>query len=262
MRCTLGHWQPGKGFAVFPGSTIPFGETVRAQLAAQGNGVNQLSPGRYPRFEAGFHKRSQGRAGHWALLQGCPLAVQRTADDVDYDLADRWQIDTKMGNNIHCAFGMGPPSNLANSVYSSAGCQVIAGRVTKGVPGTAKGPWAKFIIPFQPGGQTAAEYVLFPDTEVERMIKDQFRGERIVLRMGSQGDAVKQLQRKLGLQDDGGFAVGTMRALLEFQASKFGNVGDGVVGPKTAEALGLELPFFDFNDAIAGGSGQSKTAPA
>jgi hypothetical protein len=168
-----------------------------------------------------------------------------------------------MGDNIHCAFSMGPKSEFSNSSFSSAGCQTIAGRVKKGVPGTAEGPFAKFIAPFQPGKQATTEYVMFPGAEVEQMIKDQFRGERIVLRIGSQGDAVKALQRSLGLHDDGDFGATTFSALIKFQTDRLGKDADsGIVDARTAAALQLELPFFNFNDAIAGGSGQSKTPPA
>jgi hypothetical protein len=268
MNCTLGQWQPSRAFAVFPGSTVPFLDTVKSGIAAGGRGVNQFGPGRYPRYRAGFHKRKEGRAGHWALLQECPITIQRTADDADFDLEDRWEVGQDMGDNIHCAFHVGPQGAIANSRFSSAGCQTVAGTVKKGVPGSAGGPWAKFIASFEPGKQSETEYVLFPGAELQEMMQDQCRGKNIILRMGSQGDLVKELQHRLSaalgqvIKDDGEFGPTTFKAVIKFQTSKFGNTAnDGIVDTKMATALGFELPFFDFEDAIGGGTGQSKNVP-
>ena len=134
--------------------------------------------------------------------------------------------------------------------------------VRKGASGSEEGPWAKFIAPFLPGKQKSTDYVLFPGTEVEQMITNQLRGETVVLRVGSQGPLVDELQRKLSIKPDGGFGTTTFNAVIRFQTDKFGSKEDtGIVDPRTAAALGFELPFFDFDDAIAGGSGQSKTSP-
>jgi N-acetylmuramoyl-L-alanine amidase CwlA len=63
-----------------------------------------------------------------------------------------------------------------------------------------------------------------------------------IVRLGSQGDAVKTLQRaltKLRYYDgliDGVFGSDTMKAVKAFQTSK-GLVADGIVGPVTWKAL-------------------------
>ena len=66
------------------------------------------------------------------------------------------------------------------------------------------------------------------------------------LRYGSRGDKVKQLQQKLKRWGyytgsiDGIFGSGTQAAVKNFQ-KKNGLTADGIVGPKTAAALGMNL---------------------
>lgn len=62
-----------------------------------------------------------------------------------------------------------------------------------------------------------------------------------VLKRGSRGPVVAQLQQKLGIPADGVFGRQTARAVRRYQASK-GLVVDGIVGPQTASALGIRLP--------------------
>jgi peptidoglycan hydrolase-like protein with peptidoglycan-binding domain len=61
-----------------------------------------------------------------------------------------------------------------------------------------------------------------------------------VLKRGSSGPAVVQVQKKLGLPADGAFGPQTEKAVRRFQGSK-GLEVDGVVGPQTARALGVSL---------------------
>ncbi|XDA99948.1 peptidoglycan-binding protein [Sulfitobacter sp. LCG007] len=264
MNCTLGHWQPGRGLAVFPGSTVPFGATVARHRASGGAGVNQMGRGRYERYTAGWHKRSEGGAGHWALQQDCAITIQRTANDTVFDNTDRWEVGRIAGDNIHCAFHMGVDGNVADARFSSAGCQTVAGTVLKGQRGSEKGPFRAFIAPFADrlGGQTETEYVLFAAEEAQMMIRTQFAGRTVILRMGSQGAVVAQLQealnanRRSALKVDGDFGPATFQAVIDFQTRAFGpDADDGIVGAETAAALGMELPLFDFDDAIAGGQG-------
>lgn len=56
------------------------------------------------------------------------------------------------------------------------------------------------------------------------------------LKVGSKGDAVKRLQRKLGLAADGVFGNDTKKAVMAWQ-SAHSLVPDGVVGPATLEKL-------------------------
>lgn len=266
MNCAIGQWRPGAGLALFHGSTVPFGATVERLLSANGVGVNQLGRGRYSNYQAGWHKRSEGSGGHWALLQECAITIQRTGDDLDFDLLDRWEVGKIAGDNIHCAFHMGAEGDRANARFSSAGCQVVAGTVKKGVRGSAAGPWKRFIEPFESalGKQRSAEYSLFGADEVQDMIRNAVRDRSVVLRFGSKGSQVEALQtalnRRLGrsIGVDGDFGRTTFLAVIDFQTEVFGpDADDGIVGSETAEKLGFELPGFDFDDAIAGRSGVS-----
>ena len=266
MNCTLGQWRPGAGFALFPGSTVPFGATVEQAISAGGTGVNQLGRGRYAKYVANWHKRSEGPRGHWAMIQECPITLQRSSDDADYDLLDRWEVGRIAGDNIHCAFHMGVDGNIPHARFSSAGCQTVAGTVKKGVRDSSAGPWRTFIEPFEDrlGNQKSAEYVLFSAEEAQQIIRNRYAGKTVVLRFGSAGRLVEDLQaalnarRNAGLRVDGDFGPGTFQAVIDFQAAEFGeDADDGVVGAATAGRLGLHLPLFNFADAIAGGPGHA-----
>ncbi len=266
MNCTLGQWRPGAGFALFPGSTVPFGASVERAISAGGMGVNQMGRGRYDTYRANWHKRSEGPRGHWALIQECPITLQRSSDDADYDLQDRWEVGRIAGDNIHCAFHMGVDGNIPDARFSSAGCQTVAGTVKKGVRNSAAGPWARFIEPFEDrlGNQKTAEYVLFAAEEAQQMIRNRYAGKSVILRFGSAGRLVEDLQVALnarggaGLRIDGDFGPTTFQAVIDFQTAEFGeDADDGVVGAATAERLGFHLPLFDFSNAIGGGAGHA-----
>jgi len=62
-----------------------------------------------------------------------------------------------------------------------------------------------------------------------------------MLKIGSQGELVKQLQTKLGVTADGAFGPGTEKALKEWQ-TKNGLVADGIAGDATLSKMGVSLP--------------------
>jgi hypothetical protein len=57
------------------------------------------------------------------------------------------------------------------------------------------------------------------------------------IKMGSRGDEVKYLQRKLGISADGIFGPLTRRAVIKFQKSHL-LAADGIVGPRTWAVIG------------------------
>jgi hypothetical protein len=63
----------------------------------------------------------------------------------------------------------------------------------------------------------------------------------VMVERGDRGDAVRQIQRALGIPADGVFGPQTERAVKQFQRRK-GLLADGIVGPQTRSALGLQ-PF-------------------
>jgi len=60
----------------------------------------------------------------------------------------------------------------------------------------------------------------------------------VVLRIGSTGDAVARVQKKVGVEQDGWFGPVTEAAVKAYQKSK-GLVPDGIVGPVTLKAMRL-----------------------
>jgi putative chitinase len=63
-----------------------------------------------------------------------------------------------------------------------------------------------------------------------------------MLKLGSQGNLVKQLQEKLGIVADGNFGLMTEKTLKEWQ-TKNGLTADGVAGPVTLSKMGIEIPI-------------------
>ncbi len=71
--------------------------------------------------------------------------------------------------------------------------------------------------------------------------------ELVLLRKGSRGEAVKRLQKGLGIGADGIFGSGTEGAVKDFQASK-GLDADGLAGPET---LAMLETFEEMTPAVA-----------
>ncbi len=60
----------------------------------------------------------------------------------------------------------------------------------------------------------------------------------VLLRRGTRGSTVKNLQEKLGIDADGKFGSGTAKAVQKYQDEN-GLKADGIVGPDTLEKLDL-----------------------
>lgn len=69
----------------------------------------------------------------------------------------------------------------------------------------------------------------------------------MLLKVGSRGKDVKELQEFLNIDADGIFGVGTKAVVQKWQANN-GLVADGIVGPKTWDAMGLATT--DFSEQI------------
>ena len=243
-RCTLGQWQPGKGFALFPGSTVPHRAHVQSALAVSGAGTNQLMTGCYPDYRKGKHKAG-AQTGHDAFRQDNRLPVQRTADDVDFDADDRVEFEQPF-DNLHAAWSHG----VNHASYASAGCQVVVG-----FPQCAKrgdlpdtGAWRAFKENAYGIEQKSFHYVLLTGQDAERAVHAATPlWPR--LRYGSKGTLVTLVQEALkrrGFYEgeiDDDFGIRTLRAVLGFQTAHFGpNADDGIVGKQTASALGIPWP--------------------
>ena len=70
----------------------------------------------------------------------------------------------------------------------------------------------------------------------------------MLLKVGSNGNKVKELQKLLSLSTDGVFGIDTLKAVKNFQ-SKNGLISDGVVGSKTWDVLlNKNIPKIDTQD--------------
>ena len=87
--------------------------------------------------------------------------------------------------------------------------------------------------------------------------QDQTQSLATLSKVGSQGDEVRAIQKKLnelgyGLKVDGIYGSATRKAVVAFQKSK-GLTADGVAGPKTLAALGIK--------STSSGSSGADTSP-
>jgi hypothetical protein len=235
-RCTLGQWQPGNGFAVFAGSTVPHRKHVEESRPQGGAGTNQLLTGCYADYRKGVHKEGTQTA-HDAFRQSNELPVQRTVDDLDFDADDRVEFGRPF-DNLHAAWSQG----ISHPDYASAGCQVVVGfpKCTKRGDQPATGAWKVFQENVYALAQDSFSYVLLTGFEAERTVHATTTPAPR-LRYGSKGVLVTRVQTALkqrghyqGVIDDD-FGSGTLRAVLAFQTAQFGPRGDdGIVGKQTA----------------------------
>lgn len=79
----------------------------------------------------------------------------------------------------------------------------------------------------------------------------------MILKLGSKGDQVKTLQRFLKLNDDGDFGPKTETAVKAWQSTN-GLTSDGIVGPKTWDAMGLASTDISENVSSESGIAQYK----
>ena len=244
-RCSLLQWRPSSGeFAVFSGSTVPHRKHVKTALAKSGNGANQLMTGFYKDYRKGVHKAGKS-TGHKAFRQTRAHPIRRTADDFDYDNDDRIEFVNPF-DNIHAGWSMG----VEHDSYASAGCQVVVGypdcdkRDSKGDAGA----WKFFKGNAYEIDQQVFGYALLEGRNALR-IATRGPNNMVRLRFGSKGPLVQTVQDALAAggyyegRTDDDFGDRTLRAVLAFQEAEFGpSADDGVVGPMTAGALGVDWP--------------------
>lgn len=243
-RCTLGQWYQGR-IALFPGSTVPHRKYIERALAKHGAGANQMMTGLYMDYRKGRH-RAGTPYGHDAFVQTEGRPVRRTSDDFDFEEDDRVEFSNPY-DNLHAAWSMGVNDND----FGSAGCQVVCGYPlceARGQKGEA-GPWKVFRQNAYRLAQDSFPYVLLTGRDAQRIVQAAPGSQAVRLRYGSKGPVVTQGQQALkeaGFYEgqlDGDFGKRTEVAVLNYQTATFGpRSDDGIVGPITAEALGLNLP--------------------
>lgn len=238
-RCTLGQWRPEAGkFALFPGSTVPHRDYVKAARLRDGRGANEMMTGYYPDYRKGRHKPGKP-SGHDAFRQTRGRPIRRTTDDYDFDSDDRVEFDNPF-DNLHAAWCMG----VSHPKFASAGCQVVVG-----YPKPELGPWKAFKENAYGVEQDSFPYVLLEGRTLQAVTITGAKPAPARLRFGSHGPLVETLQKALkerGYYEgrvDQDFGERTLRAVLAFQTAAFGpSADDGIVGPVTAAALDLDWP--------------------
>jgi hypothetical protein len=219
MRCTIGQWFPHERegsnlhdklesvsrLAVYLGSTVPTARYVEAASDRGGRGCNLLLPGLYS-FIRGQH-RAGTATGHAAFRELGDKLICRTDDDGLYEPdSDLVEIDTP-ADNLHAAWG--------EDGFSSAGCQVVAGK-----PG--EGQWKRFKERGYAANLGLYRYLLLPSSRLVNLITT---GEPAIM-IGSRGDRAKAVQTKLierGFlqgEADGVFGCQSGLALVKFQRQR------------------------------------------
>lgn len=247
-RCTVVQWSPGRGLAVYPGSTVPHRSAVQSHLPAGGVGVNELTTGFYRdnhRYRRGDHSLSNANRRHRAFRNDSPLPVRRTADDLQFEGSDALSFGV-VNDNIHCAW----QQDHAAPNFSSNGCQVVIGRPRVASRGWASelGPWAAFLEAGYDADQEQFCYALFSGREVVAAATAAAGTRPQTVRFGSEGALVARVQAALlerGIDvgsagADGDLGWKTLMGIRQLQLDTFGSDGvDLVVGPTTAAALGI-----------------------
>lgn len=246
LRCTLIQWMRGEGFACFPGSTVPSQKSIKAAVLKNGSGANMQMTGWFTGYVKGRHK-GQTATGHDAFRNEGKLPVRRTVKNDGYGNDDHVDTRSTPFNNIHAAWAM----SVNAPGFSSAGCQVIEGypRSSRRGDQPDTGAWKNFRARAYAQPQTNFGYMLLTGTDAQRRAASRDTKQVMRLRYGSEGDAVAAAQSALTLQGwfdktiDGKFGMETLKAILAFQTEIFGkDADDGIIGPQTADALGIALP--------------------
>jgi hypothetical protein len=207
---------------------------------ADGSVIRRFEPHHFPQQHwsaIGFAPRA--REAPWrASLRLSSEAMFRRAAALDLAAACRassWGAPQIMGFN-HAAAGFDSAVELVHHMAEGAPqqlgafVQLLEGW---GLDGALRGhDWAGFARRYNGSGQVA-RYAALIEAAYRR-----HSGQRspVVLRAGARGAAVAELQRALGIEDDGAFGPGTLAAVRAFQAEA-GLPVDGVVGAQTWASL-------------------------
>jgi len=251
-RCVMGVWdRSASKIAVFEGSTVPDKKYVAAWYQSQNVG-NMLPTGLYG-YIVGVHN---GRPGCFVLRASADVKrvvmVRRSRNNMIYERPDIVNR-TAPGDNLHPTFSSGPTD------FNSAGCQVVRGNAD--AAGNHRGPWATFRLRAglkTASGKPGTPYTYMLLTGLEAMLAARARTDGATaipevrhslmrLRFGSKGAKVVNLQKRLGLPENGDFDDATAAKIYELQQQRWQNACDGIFTP----ALDEELKWGVFSDLPA-----------
>jgi hypothetical protein len=251
LSCLIGVWhRPSRRLSVFLGSTLPYVRYMYEQRAGRLL-CSMLTHGLYE-YAVGKHKDVPG----CLLTTGsAPYLPRRSYDDLVYRV-DEWdnKLPRVLGHNIH-------PAWTDSTGFSSAGCQVIAGRYDqKG----HSGQWEQFrtaagFAAAQDG--TRYQYMLLGVREAAATAMALETDGRVpeFLRYGSDSRALRatrlatglgtllsQIEAQLGttISDQASgqrFAGSVKQRVFQLQRRR-GLPATGVLDQRQLAALGLSLP--------------------
>lgn len=228
MRCTIGVWDRARGRVfVAVGSTVPHRTNVLKAAARKGimkgRGTNQLEPGYYTDLTKGEHLQGKSQ-GHAALRQ-TGYRFYRRAHLAGNQAGNKLPLYTNrdplyFGNpydNLHCAWNRDPKVEG----FRSAGCVVIAGwphspRLPDAQPN--QGAWKIFHDLIYAAEQKTFPFLLLPAEDAMNALTHPERSRGVRLVYGSEGEAVKALQKSLAKKRiytgaiSGRLGMGTYRA--------------------------------------------------
>ena len=233
MRCVVGIWdRAGKRLFAAPGSTVPHRDAILKAAARpgrmKGRGANQLEPGYYTDLTKGEHLQGKPQ-GHAALRQTGYRFYRRTRTvrkAAPYVTARDPLFFGNPYDNLHCAWNTEPGA----AGFRSAGCVVVAGwphspRLPDAKPNT--GAWKTFHDLVYAAPQRTFPLLLLEAADALAALTETRRPPQTKparaqrpprLVYGSEGDAVRELQRALKAKGrfagrvTGKLGVGTYRA--------------------------------------------------
>lgn len=245
--CTIGVLNRTTGkISAFLGSTVP-NEKFMTNYYRKKNSLppfknmncNMLPTGCYI-FRIGGHSKNRIRpalrmTNPDRLTEDAVCTVLRTSNDLSYRHEDFWDRTTPY-DNIHCAY--------YDTKFSSAGCQTIKGA-------NRAGPWGRFQAFLDTGRtNTRFDYMLLTGREAAvaaKLIESGKADDTALvqtclgrLRVGSRGDAVTRLQKKLGFNGTGYFGPSTRFRLVDRQR-KNAVRSDGLYAPDHDAATGWDV---------------------
>jgi peptidoglycan hydrolase-like protein with peptidoglycan-binding domain len=250
FHCVLGFYRrTERRLTLFTGSTVPcpyyiqqYYNRVNGLPYQTAVGCNLLPPACYV-FRVARHRdirpalrATEPRTGN----TDATVTVLRTENDLSFGTQDRWDISTPY-DNVHCSYFI----NLSpryNAFFSSAGCLTVRGRQDP------SHQWEKYQAVLNSIGSgrridlillTGRECAIAAKLRQAGLLGDQavmFR-ELVRLRVGSTGEEVNRLQRRLGFQGSGYFGASTKERLTAFQRSN-NLLIDGIYSPASDQQLG------------------------
>lgn len=222
-------------------------ESARGAYRADGSVERRFEPHHFPRARWGEIGFDPGEAAPWRaafrIKTSQREAMFARAFHLDPEAALRaasWGAPQIMGFNARAA-GHDSATEMVRAMADdeAAGLAAFVALVTTwGLDAAIRAhDWTTFEVRYNGGGQGGA-YARKIEAEFRRL---SGRRSPEVLRIGSRGASVREVQRALALVEDGAFGPETDRAVRAFQVSR-GLPEDGIVGARTWAALRSEQP--------------------